>query len=51
MRKPLEALWEFATAVSAAMAFTIIGLGALVGFGFLLAAPIALILLLYQSLF
>jgi len=50
-RKPLQALWEFIATTSTAIAFTTIGLGALIGFGLLLALPIVTILLLYQHLF
>jgi hypothetical protein len=50
-RKPLQVLWEFITTVSTAIAFTTIGLGALLAFGLLLALPIVAILLIYQHLF
>ena len=50
-RKPLQALWEFITTVSTAIAFTTIGLGALVVFGLVLALPIAAIVLIHQYLF
>lgn len=51
MRKLLQVPWEFIASVSAALAFTLIGLGALLVFGFLLAIPVALITLLCQRLF
>ncbi len=49
--QPLQALWEFITTVTTALAFTIIGLGTLIVIGLLLALPIVAILLLYHRLF
>ena len=51
VRRLLQALWEFITTISTAMAFTTIGLGALVVFGLVLALPIAAIVLIHQYLF
>jgi len=50
-RKLLQALWEFITTISTAIAFTTIGLGALVVFGLVLALPIAATVLIHQYLF
>jgi len=50
-KRLLQALWEFITTISTAIAFTTIGLGSLIVFGLILALPIAAIVLIHQYLF